>query len=80
MSVKAKKDEQGWSFACAVTEGIMVEPGAGGIDYTAFRKVLEDCRYDGWVVVEQDLFPLTSFDIPFPIAKRSYEKLKEAGF
>ena len=80
MLVKAKKDEQGWSFAHAVSEGIMVEPGTGGIDYDALRKTLEDCGYDGWVVVEQDLFPLTSFDIPFPIAKRSYEKLKEAGF
>lgn len=80
MSVKQRKDEKGWSFAQAVTEGIMVEPGSGGIDFVAFRRALEDCRYDGWVVVEQDLFPLASFDIPFPIAKRSYEKLKEAGF
>ena len=80
MSVKQRKDEEGWSFARAVTEGIMIEPGAGGIDYVAFRETLEKCGYDGWIVVEQDLFPLTSFDVPFPIAKRSYEKLKEAGF
>lgn len=80
MSVKAKKDEKGWSFARAVSEGIMVEPGAGGIDYKALRGALEEHDYNGWVVVEQDLFPLDSFDIPYPIAKRSYEKLKEAGF
>ena len=80
MSVKQRKDEKGWSFARAVTEGIMVEPGAGGIDYAAFRETLENCGYDGWIVVEQDLFPLSSFNIPFPIAKRSYETLKRAGF
>lgn len=80
MSVKRKKDAHGWSFARAVAEGIMVEPGAGGIDYTALRNTLESCGYDGWVVVEQDLFPLTSFDIPFPIAERSLQKLKAAGF
>lgn len=80
MSVKRKKDAHGWSFARAVAEGIMVEPGAGDIDYTALRNTLESCGYDGWVVVEQDLFPLTSFDIPFPIAERSLQKLKAAGF
>lgn len=80
MVVKRKKDAQGWSFARAVAEGIMVEPGSGGIDYTALRSALESCGYAGWVVVEQDLFPLASFDIPFPIAKRSFQKLKAAGF
>lgn len=80
MVVKRKKDVQGWSFARAVAEGIMVEPGSGGIDYTALRNTLESCGYDGWVVVEQYLFPLASFDIPFPIAKRSFQKLKAAGF
>mgnify|MGYP000099139039 CR=1 FL=1 len=52
------------SFAKAVTEDIMVEPGKGSIDFTAMHKALDECGYDGWCVVEQDLFPVKSFDVP----------------
>lgn len=72
--VKAKMDEEKWSFAKAVTEDIMVEPGKGSIDFAKLHKVMEEKNYDGWVVVEQDLFPVKSFDIPLPIAKRGREK------
>ncbi len=57
-------DENKWSFAKAVTEDIMVEPGKGSIDFTAMHKALDECRLDGWCVVEQDLFPVKSFDVP----------------
>ncbi|MGL6202665.1 MAG: TIM barrel protein [Lachnospiraceae bacterium] len=80
MKVKQKMDENGWSFAKAVTEDIMVEPGKGSIDFREFRKALTDADYDGWIVVEQDLFPVKSFDIPFPIAKRTREHLSTCGF
>ena len=80
LAVKAKMDAEKWSFAKAVTEDIMVEPGKGSIDFAAFRKALDEKGYDGWVVVEQDLFPVQSFDVPLPIAKRGRENLKKAGF
>lgn len=80
MNVKAKMDENKWSFAKAVTEDIMVEPGKGSIDFNEFHKVLVDTGYDGWVVVEQDLFPVKSFDIPYPIAKRTRDFLSSCGF
>lgn len=80
MAVKKKMDANGWSFAKAVTEDIMIEPGKGSIDFAAFRKALADADYDGWVVVEQDLFPVKSFDIPFPIAKRTRVHLDQCGF
>lgn len=38
LAVKAKMDENKWSFAKAVTEDIMVEPGKGSIDFTAMHK------------------------------------------
>ncbi|WP_087065702.1 sugar phosphate isomerase/epimerase family protein [Intestinibacillus massiliensis] len=80
LAVKAKMDAEHWSFAKAVTEGIMVEPGKGSIDFAAFRKALDEKGYDGWVVVEQDLFPVKSFDLPLPIAQRGRENLRKAGF
>ena len=80
LAVKAKMDAEKWSFAKAVTEDIMVEPGKGSIDFAKLHKVMEEKNYDGWVVVEQDLFPVKSFDVPLPIAKRGRENLAKAGF
>ena len=37
--------------------GIFCELGAGDVDLVAFFDALEDVRYDGWVVVEQDRIP-----------------------
>ncbi len=58
----------------------MVEPGCGSVDFRAFHDALAENGYDGWVIVEQDLFPLASFDQPLPIAQRSRETLRRAGF
>lgn len=80
LAVKAKMDENKWSFARAVTEDIMVEPGKGSIDFAKLHDALVEKGYDGWVVVEQDLFPVKSFDIPLPIATRGRENLAKAGF
>lgn len=80
LEVKRKMDENGWSFAKAVTEDIMTEPGKGSIDFAVFRQVLADTNYQGWVVVEQDLFPVKSFDLPFEIAKRTRKYLTSVGF
>ena len=80
LSVKAKMDENKWSFAKAVTEDIMVEPGNGSIDFAKFHDALIEMSYDGWCVVEQDLFPVKSFDIPLKKAVIGYENLKKAGF
>lgn len=80
LAVKEKMDKEKWSFAKAVTENIMVEPGKGSIDFARLHKVMEEKNYEGWVVVEQDLFPVKSFDVPLPIAKRGRENLAKAGF
>jgi inosose dehydratase len=80
LAVKKKMDENKWSFAKAVTEDIMVEPGKGSIDFAELYKALNEKHYDGWCVVEQDLFPVKSFDAPLPIAKRGRENLAAAGF
>ncbi|MGM9649900.1 MAG: sugar phosphate isomerase/epimerase family protein [Butyricicoccaceae bacterium] len=80
LAVKAEMDKNHWSFAKAVTEDIMVEPGKGSIDFAELYKVLTETGYDGWCVVEQDLFPVKSFDVPLPIAKRGRENLAQAGF
>jgi len=80
LTVKAEMDKNHWSFAKAVTENIMVEPGKGSIDFRKLHDALVEKGYDGWCVVEQDLFPVKSFDVPLPIAKRGRENLRKAGF
>lgn len=80
LDVKAKMDANKWSFAKAVTEDIMVEPGKGSIDFAAFYTVLKKTGFNGWCVVEQDLFPVKSFDIPLEKALIGRENLRKAGF
>ena len=80
LAVKKKMDEQKWSFAKAVTEDIMVEPGKGSIDFKKFHEALVEMNYNGWCVVEQDLFPVKSFDLPLKLAKIGRENLRKAGF
>ena len=40
----------------------------------------DECGYDGWCVVEQDLFPVKSFDVPLEKATIGRENLRKAGF
>ena len=40
------------------------------VDFEAFRDVLKEVDYEGWAIVEQDMYP-APFDKPFPIAKRT---------
>ena len=79
MNIKAEMDKHKWSFARAVSEGIMCEPGKGSIDFKNLFDYMKEIKYDGWVVVEQDLFPVKNFDEPYPIAKRTREYLHSVG-
>ena len=79
-TVKAKMDREGWSFAKAVTEGIMTVPGTGTIDMKAMHDALVEKGFSGWVTEEQDLFPVKSFDEPLRLAREAFENLKKAGF
>lgn len=75
LKVREKMQREGWSFAKAVSEDVMCEPERGVVDMKAFMKVLEDINFNGWAIVEQDMYP-APFEKPFPIAKRTREYLK----
>ncbi len=80
LSIKKKMDLEGWSFAKAVVEGIMTVPGKGAVNLSELHEALVAQGYSGWVTVEQDLFPVASFDIPLQLAKEAYYGLRAAGF
>ena len=55
------------------------ELSRGVVDYVAFRDLLEEIQFDGWAIVEQDMYP-EPYDQPLPIAKRNLEYLHGIGF
>ena len=64
-----------FSFVKAVELGAFTTLDSGIVDVRALRQVLEDAGYDGWAVVEQDMYPC-SFDKPLPVARRNREFLR----
>jgi inosose dehydratase len=79
MSVRAQKDREHLSFATAIDRGIMVEAGKGGVDFRAICEILAANQYEGWAIVEHDMYPAPK-DKPLPIAKRTLEYLRSAGY
>ena len=76
--LQKKVKEEGIPFAEAVKMGMFVEPSVGIVDFLAFRDVLREIDYDGFAIVEQDMYP-APFDKPLPIAKRTRSYLREIG-
>ena len=52
--------------------------GLGHSGKTAVTDLLREIDYEGFGIVEQDMYP-APFDKPLPIAKRTREYLKEIG-
>lgn len=81
-NIDAKKREQvereKVPFAKAVAEDMFVEPSTGAVNFIQFRDVLRAVKYDGFAVVEQDIYPCP-FDKPLPIARRTRAYLQEIG-
>jgi inosose dehydratase len=65
-------------FAIAVANDMFCEPSQGAVDFPAFLAALRKVDYDGWVCVEQDMYP-APFDKPLPIAKRTRAYLRKIG-
>jgi inosose dehydratase len=65
-------------FAAAVAQGAFTTLDAGTVDLRAFRDVLDAAGYDGWAVVEQDMFPAPP-DRPLPVARHNRNYLREIG-
>jgi len=76
--VQARVEAEGIPFAKAVAIDMFVEPSAGAVDFAALKGVLDETGYDGFGIVEQDMYP-APFDKPFPIAKRTHEYLRQIG-
>jgi inosose dehydratase len=68
---------QGWDYFEAVRQGVFCELGRGCVDFAGVLGRLRENRYDGWIVVEQDVLP--GMGAPAESARRNREFLKSIG-
>lgn len=66
-----------WDGPTSVGKGIFPELGQGDVDFPAVLEALQTMRYDGWIVVEQDVLP--GMGTPQESAQRNREYLKKIG-
>ncbi len=66
------------AFGQAVAMGASCEPPKGVPDIEAVTAALLELGADIFVVVEQDMYPV-DFDLPKPIAQRTYNYLRSVG-
>jgi inosose dehydratase len=66
-------------FAQAVARDVMCELERGAVDFGAFDQVLRETDFEGFVVVEQDMYPAPP-DKPLPIARANREYLRRLGW
>ncbi|MCZ6675921.1 MAG: sugar phosphate isomerase/epimerase [Candidatus Poribacteria bacterium] len=76
--IQRRVEAEGIPFATAVGMDMFCEPSKGAVDFLAFRDVLREIDYDGFAIVEQDIYP-APFDKPLPIAKGTRAYLREVG-
>jgi len=65
---------QGLGYLAAVRAQLFGELGTGAVDFAAVRDALTRADYDGWIVVEQDVFP--GYGTPKASARRNRNFLR----
>jgi len=76
--IQSRVQAEGTPFSQAVGADMFCELSKGMVDFVAFRDVLQQLNYQGWAIVEQDMYP-APFDKPLPIARRNRAYLRELG-
>jgi inosose dehydratase len=77
-AIVERADREGLAFGQAVAMGASCEPPRGLPDVEAVTGALREIGRDFFVVVEQDMYPV-DFDLPKPIAQRTYTYLRSVG-
>lgn len=67
------------TWAAANSAGVMIEPPAGAPDLAEVIEELEKLGRPFYCIVEQDMYPVRSFDVPLPIAARTRKYLCGCG-
>ena len=75
VAARARGNDLG--YLAAVREQLFCELGAGAVDFKGVISELRRINYDGWIVVEQDVFP--GYGTPAESAQRNREYLRRLG-
>ncbi|MDO4253676.1 MAG: sugar phosphate isomerase/epimerase [Kocuria sp.] len=67
------------TWAAANQAGVMVEPPSGAPDLAEVIHLVEELNRPIFGIVEQDMYPVSSFDVPLPIASRTRQYLCGCG-
>ncbi len=67
-----------WDYITSVGNGVFCELGKGAVDFPSIKKELENQKFEGWIVVEQDVLP--GMGKPKDSAIRNREYLKSIGY
>lgn len=67
------------SFADAVQMGVMTEPPQGVPEFAPILDAVAQITPETFAIVEQDMYPVASFDDPLPIATRTRHHLAGCG-
>jgi inosose dehydratase len=73
-AVAAQARAEGWDYFTALRHGLFCELGQGAVDFPAVLRWLAWRRYDGYVLVEQDVLP--GMGEPRESARRNREYLR----
>ncbi|HST71728.1 MAG TPA: sugar phosphate isomerase/epimerase [Kocuria rosea] len=74
---RVRRENMTW--AAANLAGVMVEPPAGLPDLAQVIEEVEKLGRPVFGIVEQDMYPVSSFDVPLPIATRTRSYLMGCG-
>ncbi|MCC7165300.1 MAG: TIM barrel protein [Anaerolineae bacterium] len=77
-TMRRRVKDENIPFALAVAQDMFCEPSEGAVDFIAFRDMLKEINFEGWGIVEQDMYP-APFDKPLPIAARTRRYLRDIG-
>jgi inosose dehydratase len=76
-AVAAHARHAGLGYLAAVRAQLFCELGQGAVDFPAVLAALDRIQYDGWIVVEQDVFP--GYGTPLDSARRNRQFLRALG-
>lgn len=77
-AIKAKAYAERMAYFPATAAGLFCELGKGEVDFPGVLREMDKLGYDGWAVVEQDVF-VDDLDAPKQSARRNREYLQTLG-
>lgn len=76
--IASQSIKEGWDYFKSVGNGVFCELGKGSVDFPSIVFELKKQKYEGWIVVEQDVLP--GMGNPKVCAQRNMDFIRSLGF